>query len=171
MDLMPRFETKEEEPLMQSRLSVALGVATALLVVACCGPAATTAPTTAPPTLPRQRRAERRPPLRARRQTTEEPDRRSLATEATADDARAPSEPAGDWVIGVVTDVGPLNDKNFNEYTYKAQLDAATELGADEPAVGVPRRAPRVPVLSSSFFDDGHNIIVTIGFNLTQRHH
>ena len=36
--------------------------------------------------------------------------------------------------IGVVTDVGTVDDKNFNQYSYKAHSDAATELGAAESA-------------------------------------
>src|SRR5665811_2609460 len=41
--------------------------------------------------------------------------------------------------IGVVTDLGTLNDKGFNEYSYKGAVDAATALGATTPSSIVPK--------------------------------
>ena len=43
------------------------------------------------------------------------------------------------WKIGVATDVGTVNDKNFNEYTYKGAQNGATALGAAVPPVVVPK--------------------------------
>jgi len=70
--------------------------------------------------------------------------------------------------IGVVTDVGTINDKNFNEYTYKgAQLGAqAIGVTGDIP-YAVPKDASEYPTLINNFVTQGYNIIVTTGFNLT----
>ncbi|MET0773509.1 MAG: hypothetical protein ABWZ82_10525, partial [Candidatus Limnocylindrales bacterium] len=44
--------------------------------------------------------------------------------------AQSPSAPAGAGIkIGLVTDVGKLEDKSFNEFSYQGVIDAATELG------------------------------------------
>ncbi len=70
--------------------------------------------------------------------------------------------------IGVVTDVGTINDKNFNEYSYKGAQQAAQELGitGDVP-YAVPKDASEYPTLISNYVNQGFNIIVTVGFNLT----
>ena len=72
--------------------------------------------------------------------------------------------------IGVVTDVGSVNDKNFNEYTYKGANDGATAVGAPNAGnlpVSVPATdADYVPVIQS-YVDQDFNVIVTTGFNLT----
>src|SRR5262249_50331388 len=70
--------------------------------------------------------------------------------------------------IGVVTDVGTINDKNFNEYTFKgAQLGAqAIGVTGDIP-YAVPKDASEYPTLINNFVTQGYNIIVTTGFNLT----
>jgi basic membrane protein A len=71
-----------------------------------------------------------------------------------------------DLKIGVVTDIGTLNDKNFNEYTFKGAADAATALGAAAPKPLTPTSASQYASLIQQLVDDGTNIIVTVGFNL-----
>ncbi len=44
--------------------------------------------------------------------------------------------------IGVVTDIGTLDDKNFNEYTFKGAQDGAAAIGADRRR---PPSSPRTP--------------------------
>jgi basic membrane protein A len=70
------------------------------------------------------------------------------------------------WKIGVVADIGTLNDKNFNEYTYKGAVDAATALGAAKPGSIVPKSASEYAADIQQFVDDSYNLIVTVGFNL-----
>jgi basic membrane protein A and related proteins len=74
--------------------------------------------------------------------------------------------PAADLKIGMVADIGSLTDKNFNEYTHKGTQDAATALGAAEPAAVVAKSASEYTNLVQQLVDAGNQIIVTTGFNL-----
>ena len=71
-----------------------------------------------------------------------------------------------DVKIGVVADIGTLQDKNFNEYTFNGASDAATTLGASAPTSLVPKSASEYATLVQQMVDAGTNIIVTTGFNL-----
>src|SRR4029079_10611763 len=52
------------------------------------------------------------------------------STEASAPASVAPSvAQAPDLKIGVVTDIGTLNDKNYNEYSFKGAQQGATAIG------------------------------------------
>ena len=53
----------------------------------------------------------------------------------------ASTAPQSDLKIGVVTDIGTLNDKNFNEYSYKGAQQGATDIGAADPPAVVPKDA------------------------------
>jgi basic membrane protein A len=85
--------------------------------------------------------------------------------ESTAESA-APSVAHSDLKIGVVTDVGTVNDKNFNEYTYLGAKNGAAAIGADEPPVTVPKDSSEYASAIQAYVDDGYDIIVTAGFNL-----
>ncbi len=74
--------------------------------------------------------------------------------------------PHSDLKIGVVTDVGTVNDKNFNEYTYVGAKDGAAAIGAAEPQVTVPNDVSEYDQDLQAYIDQGYNIIVTAGFNL-----
>jgi basic membrane protein A len=74
--------------------------------------------------------------------------------------------PSSSLVIGVVTDIGTLNDKNFNEYSYKGAVDGAAAIGAAEPKSLVPADQTAYAADIKSFVDANANIIVTVGFNL-----
>jgi basic membrane protein A and related proteins len=73
---------------------------------------------------------------------------------------------AKDVKIGVVADIGTLQDKNFNEYTFKGAQDAATSLGAAAPASVVAKSASEYAKDIQDMIDAGSQIIVTTGFNL-----
>ena len=113
------------------------------IFVGACGPAASSvAPTAAPPSAP----------------ATTEP-----STPASA----PPSAGAGaDLKIGVVTDVGTVNDKNFNEYTYVGAQQGAAAVGAAEPPVVVPTSDADYGPLIQAFVDQDFDVIVATGFNL-----
>jgi len=74
--------------------------------------------------------------------------------------------PSG-WTIGVVTDVGTIDDKNFNQYSYEGAKLGAHNIGAPDPAFVVPASATDYAPDIQNFIDQGANIIVTVGFNLT----
>jgi basic membrane protein A len=67
--------------------------------------------------------------------------------------------------IGVVTDVGTVTDKNFNQYSYEGAKAAATALGATVNYV-VPKDASDYSKNIQGFVDQKYDIIVTVGFNL-----
>ena len=83
----------------------------------------------------------------------------------TTEPTTAPTEVP--WKVGVVTDVGTVNDKNFNEYSFLGAKDGAAAVGAAEPPVFVPKDASEYATGIKSFVDQGFNVIVTVGFNLT----
>jgi basic membrane protein A len=78
----------------------------------------------------------------------------------------ASAAPHSDLKIGVVTDVGTANDKNFNEYTVVGAKQGAAAIGADEPPVTVPKDSSEYASAIQAYVDDGYDIIVTAGFNL-----
>jgi basic membrane lipoprotein Med (substrate-binding protein (PBP1-ABC) superfamily) len=129
---------------MRVRSSFAFVVTIALFLVACT----TAAPTAAPPTAA--------PPTAAP----------PTAAPPTAAPTPAPTDAPSPWKIGVVTDVGSVDDKNFNEYSFKGAQDGAADLGAAEPDVAVPADDSEYASLIQNFLDTDHNMIVTVGFNL-----
>ncbi|MEO5941222.1 MAG: BMP family ABC transporter substrate-binding protein, partial [Candidatus Limnocylindrales bacterium] len=91
---------------------------------------------------------------------------------AASSDASAPASAlasqaaSSDLKIGVVTDIGTLNDKNYNEYSFKGAQEGAVAIGAAEPQSVVPTSSSEYPSAIKSFVDQGFNVIVTVGFNL-----
>jgi basic membrane protein A len=67
--------------------------------------------------------------------------------------------------IGVVTDVGTITDKNFNQYSYEGAKAAAQALGATVNYV-VPADASDYTKDIQGFVDGKYSVIVTVGFNL-----
>ena len=85
--------------------------------------------------------------------------------------AAAPSEaasvkPTSDLKIGVVTDVGSVNDKNFNQFSYAGAVNGAVSIGAKTPSVVVPKATSDYEPLLQAYVDQGFDIIVGVGFNL-----
>ena len=81
--------------------------------------------------------------------------------------AAAPSTAGqSDLKIGVVTDIGTLNDKNFNEYSFKGAQSGAKAIGAADPTSIVPTSSSEYASSIKSFVDQKFNVIVTVGFNL-----
>jgi basic membrane protein A len=72
--------------------------------------------------------------------------------------------------IGVATDVGTVNDKNFNEYSYKGAADGAAAVGApnaDNLPYVVPNSSADYAPDLQHFIDGGFNVIVGVGFAQT----
>jgi basic membrane protein A and related proteins len=80
--------------------------------------------------------------------------------------ASASAATKSDLKIGVVTDVGTVNDKNFNEYTFVGAQQGAAAIGADPPPVVVPTSDADYAPLIQAFVDQDFDVIVAAGFNL-----
>jgi basic membrane protein A len=80
--------------------------------------------------------------------------------------ASASAATKSDLKIGVVTDVGTVNDKNFNEYTFVGAQQGAAAIGADPPPVVVPTSDADYAPLIQAFVDQNFDVIVAAGFNL-----
>ena len=88
-------------------------------------------------------------------------------SQSTAPSEAASSAPTtSDLKIGVVTDVGTVNDKNFNEYTFNGAKEGAAAIGAPEPPVVVPNSDADYGPLLQAYVDQGFDVIVATGFNL-----
>jgi basic membrane protein A len=162
---------------MQIRSSFALVAATAALIAACSGtPAATTTPTSAatqpPAATTAPTTAATQAPTETTAPTTEATQPPTETVAPTAEVTQAPTEPPATitpsgWTVGVVTDVGTIDDKNFNQYSYEGAQLGAHSIGAPDPAYVVPASATDYGPDIQNFIDQGANIIVTVGFNLT----
>ncbi|MGH2466573.1 MAG: BMP family ABC transporter substrate-binding protein [Candidatus Limnocylindrales bacterium] len=93
----------------------------------------------------------------------------SAATSAAATTAAAATSPPASSAlkVGVVTDVGTVDDKNFNQYSFEGAQKGAADIGAAAPKVVVPADASQYAPDINNFVSQGFNIIVTVGFNLT----
>jgi len=161
---------------MQLRSSFAFVAATAVLIAACSStPAATTTPSTAastaastaPSTAPTTAATATTAPTTAATGTpTAVPSTEATPTVAPETSPPSTIAPSG-WTVGVVTDVGTIDDKNFNQYSYEGAKLGAHAIGAPDPAFVVPASATDYGPDIQNFIDQGANIIVTVGFNLT----
>ena len=79
--------------------------------------------------------------------------------------AQSPSAPAaGEGIkIGLVTDVGKLDDKSFNEFSYQGVIDAATELGGTHDVIVTEEIADYAANIQT-FIDEGYDVVVAPGF-------
>ncbi len=129
-------------------------VAALVLVVSACSSAATTAPTAAPTVAPTTAPASAAPSTAA-----------STAPSATP----APSfAQMPNLKIGVVTDIGTLDDKGYNEYSFKGAQDGAIAIGVTDPVPSiVPKDASEYAADIAQFVNQKFDVIVTVGFNLT----
>ncbi|MBI3943726.1 MAG: transporter substrate-binding domain-containing protein [Chloroflexi bacterium] len=116
------------------------------LLVTACGAAAT--PTTAPQA---QQPAQ---PTAAAAKPTEV----SKPTQAAAS--------ASKYRVGLVTDVGKVNDGTFNQYAYEGMLKAAKDFKLDNAFIETTNQADYTKNVQS-LVSEGFNIIVTVGFLFT----
>ena len=116
------------------------------MLVAACSSTASTAPSVAAPTTA--------PSVAA-------------STAPSTAPSEAPSvKPTSDLKVGVVTDVGKVNDKNFNQFSYAGAVNGAVSIGAKTPSVVVPTKPADYEPNLQAYVDQGYNIIVAVGFNL-----
>jgi basic membrane protein A len=71
-----------------------------------------------------------------------------------------------DLKIGLVTDVGTLDDKNFNQFSWEGAKAGAEAIGAPAPQSVVTTASADYAKNIQSFIDQDYNVIVTVGFAL-----
>ena len=89
----------------------------------------------------------------------------TLAIVASACSGSATTAPSGTTLkIGLVTDVGKLNDQNFNQYSWEGAQDGATKIGAPAPKSAQSTVSADIAKNIQAFVDQKFDVIVTIGF-------
>jgi len=85
------------------------------------------------------------------------------ATTAPITCEKGPGSDDGQLKIGVVTDVGRLDDKSFNQFSNQGAVDAAEALGGTHQVI-VTQEVADYGNNIQTLIDDGYDVIVTIGF-------
>jgi basic membrane protein A len=140
---------------MKKLYVVVVALLVASMVLTACGSPATTAapaPTQAPAT---QAPATEAPTQAATEAPTE------AATQAATE--AATQAPASNLKVGVVTDVGQLEDKSFNQAAYEGGKAAAENMGAQFDVI-VTQNVSDYKQNIQTFIDQGFNVIITVGF-------
>jgi len=92
----------------------------------------------------------------------------TLAIVASACSGSATVAPSGTTLkIGLVTDVGKLNDQNFNQYSWEGAQDGATKIGAPAPKSAQSTVSADIAKNIQAFVDQKFDVIVTVGFAAT----
>jgi basic membrane protein A len=120
----------------------------ASIILSACGSPATPAPT--------------QPPAATEAPATAAPATEMPATEMPATEAPATEAPAA-LKVGVVTDVGQLEDKSFNQAAYEGGKAAAESMGATFDVI-VTQNISDYKQNIQTFIDQGFNVIITVGF-------
>lgn len=101
---------------------------------------------------------------------TEAPTAAPAATEApteAASDTAPDCSQANVFCVGLVTDVGKVDDKSFNQTAWEGVEKAKTDGNADWVQYIETTDAKDYAKNISTFADAGYKVIVTVGFNLT----
>ncbi len=89
---------------------------------------------------------------------------RVIGDNAAATPAPITASGTSDLKIGVVTDVGTLDDRNFNQYSWEGAKAGAASIGAPEPESVLTQNESQYAPNIQSFVDQDYDIIVTVGF-------
>ena len=65
--------------------------------------------------------------------------------------------------VGLVTDIGGLNDRGFNELAYKGLKDAESQLGVEIRALESKSDADYIPNLQT-LAEEGYSLVISVGF-------
>jgi basic membrane protein A len=68
--------------------------------------------------------------------------------------------------VGLVTDIGGLNDRGFNSLANKGREDANSQLGTESRVLESKSDADYIPNLSE-FGDQGYDLVISVGFLMT----
>jgi basic membrane protein A len=99
-------------------------------------------------------------------QATEEPT--EAPTEPPAEEpTEAPTEPPAEeaFQAGMVTDVGGIDDKSFNQTSWAGMERAADELGVTVDYLESQQQTDYAPNITQ-FLEQDYNVIITVGFLL-----
>ena len=144
---------------MRTRAMIVL-VAMLMAVAACTNTGTTSqAPSTAPSASPSAATSQAPSGSAA----SEAPSGSAASEAPSASASAAPVDPS-QLKIGMVTDIGQLEDKSFNEFSWKGVQDGAKAIGAPEPQNIVTANTADYAANIQQFVDQGYNIIVTVGF-------
>ena len=68
--------------------------------------------------------------------------------------------------VGLVTDIGGLNDRGFNQLAHKGLTDAESQLGVEIQVLESKSDADYIPNLER-LANEGHDLIISVGFLMT----
>jgi basic membrane protein A len=68
--------------------------------------------------------------------------------------------------VGLVTDIGGLNDKSFNALANQGRLDAASQLGVTTSVIESKKQEDYVPNLTT-FAQQNYDLVIAVGFLMT----
>jgi basic membrane protein A len=74
------------------------------------------------------------------------------------------AQDGSDLKIGLVTDVGTIDDRNFNQYSWEGTLAGAEAIGAGAPQYAISQTSADIGPNIQAFVDQDYDIIVTVGF-------
>jgi basic membrane protein A len=86
------------------------------------------------------------------------------ATGALAGATAVAAQDGSDLKIGLVTDVGTIDDRNFNQYSWEGALAGAEAVGAPEPQYAISQQSVDIAPNIQAFVDQQYDVIVTVGF-------
>ena len=86
------------------------------------------------------------------------------ATGALAGAAAVVAQDGSDLKIGLVTDVGTIDDRNFNQYSWEGAVAGAEAVGAAVPDYAISQTSADIAPNIQAFVDQEYDIIVTVGF-------
>lgn len=72
--------------------------------------------------------------------------------------------PSSDLKIGLVTDVGTIDDRSFNQYSFEGAVAGAAAIGAAEPQYAISSQSADIGPNIQAFVDQAYDVIVTVGF-------
>jgi basic membrane protein A len=74
------------------------------------------------------------------------------------------AQDGSDLKIGLVTDVGTIDDRNFNQYSWAGAVAGAEAIGAPAPQYVISQQSADIGPNIQAFVDQGYDVIVTVGF-------
>jgi basic membrane protein A len=86
----------------------------------------------------------------------------ALVSGASASKAK-PASKAATYKVGLVTDIGGLNDRGFNHLAYVGLQQAQSKLGIQGQVAESKSAADYIPNLSN-FAQQGYNLVIAVGF-------